>query len=168
MVALLPSAAHAAYTFSNVTSTSFTVNFVSNSPGGDASFGSTTDTWQCLVYESTGGQSVVGNYNGIAASVHSVSATGLQPNQTYIVECNDQTTLRVYQSGTTVQTLNAAPAFTLSSSSGLNLDVATNAYIVYTDSLTQDQYRANFSSFNHHCTSCKFADCSNGRHAFHL
>ena len=246
MVALLPNAAHAAYTFSNVTSTSFTVNFVTNSLGGDASFGSTTDAWQCLVYESTGGHSVVGNYNGIAASVHSVSATGLQPNQTYIVECNDQTTLRVYQSGTTVQTLNAAPAFTLSSSSGdasmrvayngytinstggvvstwsispalnngltfntttglitgtpttaqgrttytitgtngvgtasqtfglliyaplidvqsaspnpvifgstlsvsgLNLDVATNAYIVYTDSLTQDQYRANFSSF---------------------
>ena len=103
-----PNSAMAAYTFTNITSTSFTIGF-------NTSYGP-NDTWQCLVYNS-GGTTVIGNYSGIAGSVHSVTATGLQPSTTYLVECSDLTTLTNYEFGTTVQTLGPAPDFTLSTSS---------------------------------------------------
>jgi hypothetical protein len=85
--------AHAAYSFSDVTATTATVNFVTNSPGGNSSFGGTGDNWQCILWQ---GAVIVGNVAGIAASIHNVTFTGLSPSSTYSVECVDLTTLATY------------------------------------------------------------------------
>ena len=93
---VLSSAASAANTYTNITSTSVTVNFVTNSSGGNPSYGGTGDTWSCYI-ENAAFNHVIQEYDGIAASVHVVNVTGLSPGTTYTVYCADITISLGYQ-----------------------------------------------------------------------
>ena len=93
---LLSSMASAANTYTNITSTSVTVNFVTNSPGGNSSYGGTGDTWSCYI-ENEANNHVIQEYDGIPASVHLVNVTGLTPGITYTVYCADITISLGYQ-----------------------------------------------------------------------
>ena len=88
---VLSSAASAANTYTNITSTSVTVNFVTNSSGGDSSYGGTADTWFCQI-ENAAGNVVIQEHDGIAANLHTVNVTGLSPGTTYTVRCADSST----------------------------------------------------------------------------
>ena len=93
---MLSSAASAANTYTNITSTSVTVNFVTNSSDGNSSYGGTGDTWSCYI-ENAAFNHVIQEYDGIAASVHVVNVTGLSPGTTYTVYCADITISLGYQ-----------------------------------------------------------------------
>lgn len=93
---LLSSTASAANTYTNITSTSVTVNFVTNSPGGNSNYGGTGDTWSCYI-ENQAYNHVIQEYDGIPASVHLVNVTGLNPGTTYTVYCADITISLGYQ-----------------------------------------------------------------------
>ena len=90
------STASAADTFTNVTTTSFTVGFVSNSllPGGNQTYGLTSDLWSCKLYDSYG--TMVQRNGSILATSPTTSFSGLAAGGNYLVQCGDDSSGHVY------------------------------------------------------------------------
>jgi len=129
--------ASAAYSFTNVTTTSFTVGFVSNSglAGGNANYGATTDQWRCNLYTDNGNTHVVTNYS-IPATSPTTSFSGLTPGHTYQVWCVDGTTSQAYDGNSYSITLPTS--LTLITNSTISGLTAPSIYGTPVTSITSD------------------------------